>query len=87
MGQLPQEHLSFLQLLLNFTITKYFIQEVNDDPRIYVDERSPCDLYNWRYKDLSMPHHQKVMVLLPAVEKCLPAPLTRDKEICHMIVS
>ena len=76
MGQLPQEHLSFLQILLNFTITKYLIQEVNDDPRVYVDGRSPCDLYNWRYKDLSMPHDQKVIALLPPVGKCLAAPLT-----------
>ena len=43
-GQLPQEHLSFLQNLLNFIITKYLKQEVDDDPSICVDERSPCGL-------------------------------------------
>ena len=60
-GQLPQEHLSFLQNLLNFIITKYLKQEVDDDLSICVDERSPCGLYNWRYKDLSMSCDQKVM--------------------------
>ena len=43
-GQLPQEHLSFLQNLLNFIITKYLKQQVNDDLRVCVDERSPCGL-------------------------------------------
>ena len=36
-GQLSQEYLSFLQNLLNFIITKYLKQEVDD-------ERSPCGL-------------------------------------------
>ena len=27
-------------------------------------------LYNWRYKDLSMSHDQKVMMLLAPMEKC-----------------
>ena len=58
-GQLPQEHLSFLQNLLNFIITKYLKQEVEDNLSICVDKRSPC---NRRYKDLSMPHDLKVMV-------------------------
>ena len=43
-GQLSQEHLSFLQNLLNFIITKYLNQEVNDNLSICVDERSPCGL-------------------------------------------
>ena len=43
-GQLPQEHLSFLQNLLNFIITKYLKQEVDDDLSVCVDERSPCGL-------------------------------------------
>ena len=30
-GQLPQEHLSFLQNLLNFIIKKYFKKEVTED--------------------------------------------------------
>ena len=29
-GQLPQEHLYYLQNLLNFIMTKYLKQEVND---------------------------------------------------------
>ena len=43
-GQLPQEHLSFLQNLLNFIITKYLKQEVDDNLSACVDERSPCGL-------------------------------------------
>ena len=43
-GQLPQEHLSFLQNLLNFIITKYLKQEVDDDLSVCVDERSPYGL-------------------------------------------
>ena len=42
-GQLPRENLS-LQNLLNFIITKYLKQQVNDDLRVCVDERSPCGL-------------------------------------------
>ena len=41
-GQLPQEHLSFLQNLLNFIITKYLKKEVDDEQNVCVDERSPC---------------------------------------------
>ena len=41
-GQLPQEHLSFLQNLL--IITKYLKQEVDDNLSPCVDERSPCGL-------------------------------------------
>ena len=69
-GQLPQEHLSFLQNLLTFFITKY-LKQVDDDLSIWVDKCSSCGLYNWRYKYLSMSH----------------ACVTRDKEICHMIMS
>ena len=43
-GQLPQEHLPFLQNLLDFTITKYLKQEGDDDLRVCMDERSPCGL-------------------------------------------
>ena len=39
--QLPQAHLSFLQ---NFITTKYLKQEVNDDLRVCMDERSTCGL-------------------------------------------
>ena len=42
--QLPWKHLSFLQNLLNFIITKYLKQEVDYDLSICVDEGSPCDL-------------------------------------------
>ena len=43
-GQLPQEHLSFLQNLLNFIITKYLKKEFDDDLNVGVDERNPCGL-------------------------------------------
>ena len=43
-GQVPQKHLSFLQNLLNFIITKCLKQEVDDDISIDMDERSPCGL-------------------------------------------
>ena len=43
-GQLPQEHLSFLQNLLNFIITKYLKKEFDDDLTVRVDERNPCGL-------------------------------------------
>ena len=40
-GQLPQEHLLFLQNLLDFIITKYLKPEVDDKLSICVDEHSP----------------------------------------------
>ena len=43
-GQLPQEHLPFLQNLLNFIIPKYLKQEIDDDLSVCVDERSPYGL-------------------------------------------
>ena len=43
-GQLPQENLSFLQNLLNFIITKYLKQDIDEDLSICVDEHSPCGL-------------------------------------------
>ena len=64
---LLQEHLSFLQ---NYFTTKYLKQEVDDDLSVCVDERSTCGLYNQRYKELSMSRDQKVMTLLPPIEKC-----------------
>ena len=43
-GQLPQEHLFFLENLLNFIITKCFKQEVDGGISVYLDECSSCDL-------------------------------------------
>ena len=43
-GLLPREHLSFLQNLQNFIITKYLKQEVDDNLSVCLDERSPCGL-------------------------------------------
>ena len=42
--QLPREHLSFLQNFLNFIITKYLKQEVDDNLSLCMVEHSPCDL-------------------------------------------
>ena len=42
--QLPQDHLSFLQNFLNFIITRYFKQEVDDDLSLCVVKGSPCGL-------------------------------------------
>ena len=57
--------------LLDFIITKYLKEEVNDNLKVYVDECSPCGPpYNWRYKDLSMSRDWKVMMFLPQMEKC-----------------
>ena len=102
-GQLPREHLSFLQNPLNYFITKYSKHEVDGDLSIWVDKCSSCGLYNWRYKDLSMSHDQKAVALLFPMEKCLISfyhrvafiaqfddsspSVTWDKEICHMIIS
>ena len=68
-GQLPREHLSFLQNLLIFFITKY-LKQVDGDLSILVDKCSFCGIYNWGYKDLSMSRDQKIMVLLSPIEKC-----------------
>ena len=64
-GQLPQEHLSFLQNLLNFIITKYLKQEVNDDLSICMNVRSPCGLSITGDIKIYQSHNQKVMTLLP----------------------
>ena len=64
--QLPREHLFFLQ---NFTITKYLKQEVGDNLSVCLDECRLCGLS--LTGDLSMSHDQKVMTLLPPMEKCL----------------
>ena len=64
--QLLREHLSFLQ---NFIITKYLKQKI-DNLSIFVDEHSSCGLSNWRDKDLLKSCDQKVMTLLPPIEKC-----------------
>ena len=70
-GQLPQEHLPFLQNLLNFIITKYLKQELDDDLGVCVDECSPCGLSITGDKYLSMSRDQKVMTLLIPTEKYL----------------
>ena len=100
-GQLPPQNLPFLQNLLNFIITKYLKQEVDDDLSLCVVECCPCGLFNWRYKDLSMSRDEKVMtllwrsalstsitelLLLPKFDNSSPS-VTRDKDICHVIKS
>ena len=44
-GQLPREHLPFLQNLLGFIIKKYLKQEVNDNLGDCADESNPCHLF------------------------------------------
>ena len=68
--QPPQEHLSFLQNLLNFIIRKYLKQEVDDDLSVCVNEHNLCGLYISGNKNLSMSRDLKVMKLLPPMEKC-----------------
>ena len=68
-GQLPQEHLPFLQYLLNYFIAKYLKHEVDGDLSIWVDKCCSGGLYNWRSNDLSMSHDQKAMALL-SMERC-----------------
>ena len=99
-GQLPQEHLSFLQNLLNFNLK----QEVNDNLSICMDEHSPCGLtITGDIKIYQLLHDQKVMALLTPHGEVLyglpsrsyfycpnlitVAPVTRDKDICqsHLI--
>ena len=64
-------NLSFLQSLLNFIITKFLKQKVDDNLSLCMDECSPCGLSTTvSYEDLSMSHDQKVMMLLPPTEKC-----------------
>ena len=76
-SQLPLEHLSFLQNLLIFIITKYLKQEVDDNLSICIDEHNPCglsitgDIKMYQcHKDVSMSCDQKVMMLLTPVEEC-----------------
>ena len=73
-GQLPWQrlYLSFVQNILNFIITKYLKQEDNNNLSAWVDgwKYSLWPLSNCRYKYLQVPHDQKVMALLPPVEKC-----------------
>ena len=65
-GQLPQKHLSFLQNLLNFIVTNNLKKEFHENLSVV----ALLPLCNLRYKDLSMSRDQKVMVLLPPMEKC-----------------
>ena len=63
---------------------------------------APVASLYWRYKDISMSRDQKVMILLPQWRRALSTAITelllskfdnsspsvtRDKEICHVIMS
>ena len=71
-GQLPRQHLSFLQNLLSFIITKYLKQEVNDNLCDCADESNPCCLFLSGDIEIYQCHvcDQKVMMLLIPMEKC-----------------
>ena len=65
-SQLPWEHLSPAK----FYYHKIFETRSRWWPKHLHGWTSPLwPLYNWRYKDLSMSHDQKVMTLLPQMEK------------------
>ena len=99
-GQLPCGHLAFFQNLLNFPITKYLKQEADGKISISLDEHSLCDLSitgdikiyqchvikgSWSYypqRRSALSTSIMELLLLPKTV----APLTRDKEICHMII-
>ena len=68
--QQPREYSCFLQNLLNFIITKYLKQEVNDDLSVCVDESSPCGLSITGDIKIYQCRDEKVMTLLPPMEKC-----------------
>ena len=96
-GQLPREHLSFLQNPLIFFITEYLKHEVDGDLSIWVYKCSSCGLFNWKFKELSMIKRQwhcrgvpltsiTKLLLLPKFDNSSPS-VTRDKGICHMILS
>ena len=51
-------------------ITKYLKQEVNEELSICMNERNPCGLSITGDIDLSKSHDQKVMMLLPPIDKC-----------------
>ena len=73
-------------------------QEVDDGLSACIDECSPCGLYIWRYKDLSMSCDQREcyypqwriapwtsineLFLLPKFDSNNPS-VPRDKEICQ----
>ena len=47
-AQLPRKHLSFLQNLLNFTITKYLKHEADDDLSLRVIKGNDVTTSKWR---------------------------------------
>ena len=90
-----------MQNFLDFVITKYLKQEVDDDLNLCVVECSSCGLSVTADKDLSISCDEKVMmllwksalstsitelVLLPKVDNSRPSQ-TRDEEICQVIMS
>ena len=94
--QLPQEHLPFLRNLLNFIITKYLKQEVDDSLSLCMDEHSPCGLsitgdikiyqckvIKWRS---ALSTSITELLLLPKFDNSSPS-VTQDKEICHVVMS
>ena len=70
-GQLPREHLSFSQNLLNCIITKYLKQEVDDDLSVCVNERGSSDLsITGNIKIYRCYMIKKFTMLLPSMKKC-----------------
>ena len=102
-GQLPWEHMSFLQNLLNF-ITKYLKHEADGDLNIWVDKLAPvaskigdiniyyqCNMIKRQWRC----YPQWRIAPLTSITKLLLLPkfdnsspsVTQDKEVSHMIMS
>ena len=68
-GWIPWEHLSFVQNLLNFIITKYF-KQVGDELNVCMDECSPFVFSITGDKDFIIVMWWKGNDVLFPVEKC-----------------
>ena len=65
-GQLSRKHLSFFENLLNFIITKFLKEDVDDDISFVWINIAPLTSITGDIKV----YHQEVMTLLPPMEKC-----------------
>ena len=68
-GHLPREHLSFLQNLLNFIITKYLKKSMTTLAFEWTNIALLWPFYSWIYKGISESRDQKVTMLLLPMEK------------------
>ena len=73
--QLPRAHLPFLQI---FIITKYLKQEVDDDPSVCMDERSPIQIGFSQYK---FKHYKQYFISENRSEHAL-----NHRELCEIAI-